>query len=148
METQDYHTSFITTVSPQEAFNKILDVSSWWSKHADGKAKKIDDVFTVRFGPNGEKDMYKMQVIEATPGKRLVWKVIDSKQGWVQKTNEWTGTEIIWDIVSEAGGAKISMTQKGLNANLECFQTCQGGWNWLTSESLPKLLQENMGNPV
>ena len=148
MKNQDYHGSISTQIAPKEAFDKIARVSEWWSKHFEGESQKAGDVFTVRFGAKGEKDMYKIQVTEATPGKRIVWKVIDSKQDWVKKPTEWTGTEIIWDISPEKEGARITMTHNGLNADLECYEKCVGGWNYLTSESLPKLLQENVGKPA
>lgn len=148
MKNQDYQTSFTTTASAQEAFKKISNVSGWWSKHFEGESEKSGDVFTVRFGPQGEKDMYKIQVTEATPGKRIVWKVVDSKQDWVKNSSEWTGTEIMWDISAKNDGAKITMTHHGLGPALECFEKCTGGWNWLTGESLSKLLQENVGKPV
>lgn len=144
----DYHTSFTVSAPPEEAFKKILDPSAWWSKHFDGQCAKQGDVFTVRFGPNGEKDMYKLQVIEAISPKRIVWKVIDSKQDWVAETNEWTGSEIMWDIAPENSGSKITLTHHGLTEALECYKTCEGGWNWLIGESLRKLLEENMGKPV
>lgn len=148
MRDQDYQTSFNTKASAQEVFEKITDVSGWWSNHFDGESKVQGDVFTVRFGPNGEKDMFKLQVTEATPGKRIVWKVIDSKQDWVTNSSEWTGTEIMWNISPEKEGARIIMAHKGLVPQLECFKTCVGGWNYLTSESLSQLLQENVGKPV
>jgi len=148
MENQDYHTSFTTASSPEETFKKISNVSGWWSKHFEGKSEEPGDASTVRFGPNGEKDMYKIQVTEATPGKKIGWKVVDSKQDWVKNSSEWTSTEIIWDISSEKDGARITMTHKGLDPPLECFEECTGGWNYLTSESLLQLLQENVGKPV
>jgi hypothetical protein len=148
MESQDYNKSFSTKVTSKEAFEKITRVADWWAKHFEGKSQKSGDVFTVRFGPNGEKDMYKIRVTEATQGKRIVWKVIDSKQDWVKRPTEWTGTEIVWDISAEKDGTKIMMTHKGLNQQLECYEKCVGGWNYLTSESLPKLLQENVGKPT
>ena len=61
MKNQDYHTSFTTGTSAKEAFKKISNVSAWWSKYFDGESEKPGDVFTVRFGAKGEKDMYKMQ---------------------------------------------------------------------------------------
>jgi len=148
MKNQDYYTDFITASSPKEAYKKISDVSGWWAKHFEGKSEKPGDVFTVRFGPNGEKDMYKLQVIEATTAKKIVWKVIDSKQDWVKNSSEWTGTEIVWDITPEKEGTKITMTHKGLNLTLECYKTCVGGWTYLMAKSLSELLQENVGKPA
>jgi hypothetical protein len=92
--------------------------------------------------------MFKIEVIEAIPEKRIVWNVIDSKQDWVKNPTEWTGTEIIWDLSPEKEGARIAMTHKGLIPEMECYETCVGGWNYLTSESLAELLQENVGKPV
>ncbi|HQU08046.1 MAG: hypothetical protein B7X04_03285 [Parcubacteria group bacterium 21-54-25] len=97
---------------------------------------------------NEKYNMYKIKVAEAAPRERIVWEVVDSKQDWVKNSSEWTGTEIIWDISLEKKGARITMTHKGLDPELECYKTCVGGWDYLISESLLKLLQENMGEPA
>jgi len=147
MENKDYHTSFISSASSAEVFEKIGNISGWWAKHFEGKSHNPGDVFTVHFGENGEKDMFKIQVVAVTP-ERIVWKVLESKQEWVKNISEWTGTEIVWDVIAENEGARITLTHKGLNAGLECYQICTGAWNYLATESLFNLLQENVGKPA
>ena len=50
MKKQDYTTSINVPVSATTAYNRINDVAAWWSNDMDGSSKKLNDVFTVRFG--------------------------------------------------------------------------------------------------
>ncbi len=86
-EKQDYRTEISANVTSQEAFDKISRVPEWWGKNFEGKSKKVNDVFTVRFAIG---DVYKMRVAEIDPNKRIVWEVVDAFQGWVKKRlNGW-----------------------------------------------------------
>jgi hypothetical protein len=49
VKAQDYHNIIITQIAPKETFNKISEVSNWWSKKFEGSSSKLDDIFTVRF---------------------------------------------------------------------------------------------------
>jgi len=146
MKTQGYHSSISVKSSPRETFDGISNVAGWWSKNFEGKSSKVNDVFTVRF-PSG--DMYKIRIGEIDPNKRIVWEVIDAYQGWVKNTSEWAGTKIVWEIKKENNdGVSLDMTHIGLVPEIECYDRCNKGWNWLMQESLAKYLTEGKGLPV
>ena len=145
MKEQAYHSSFTANSSPREAFEKISRVSEWWSKNFEGKSQKQNDVFTVRFS-NG--DMYTAKVSETLPDTKIIWEVIDAYQGWVKEPTEWVGTKIIWEVIPQKEGVEVEMTHIGLVPELECFNQCTKGWNYLTLESLSKFLNEGKGHPV
>ena len=145
MNNQDYHSSIVVHNTPEEVFGKISCVAEWWAKNFEGKSQEADDVFTVRFR-NG--DMYKTRIAEVVPGSKIVWEFIDTYQRWVKNSAEWVGTKIIWEISPHKDGAEVKMTHQGLVAELECFDQCTKAWNYLTQESLFKLLDEGKGLPV
>ena len=145
MKQQDYYSSIAVPVTPTEAFDKISRVSEWWAKSFEGKSQQVSDVFTVRFESG---DMYKIRIAEMNPDKRIVWDVIESFQGWVKNTSEWAGTRIVWEIKQEKNRVSIDMTHIGLVPEIECFNSCTRGWNFLIQESLLKYLIEGKGLPV
>lgn len=130
---QDYHTAIVANVTPQEAFDKICRVSEWWATNFEGKSQKLNDIFTVRFG-NG--DMYKLEIVEIAPNKKVVWQVIDSNQTWHPDNTEWTGTKIVWEISSQKDAIQIDMTHLGLVPKFECYDMCRQGWDFLMHQSL------------
>ena len=145
-EKQDYRAEISAkNISPQEAFDKISRVQEWWAKNFEGESRKVNDVFTVRFASG---DMYKIRIAEIDSNNRIVWQVIDSFQGWVKNTSEWKGTKIVWEINERKDGTSIDMIHIGLVPEIECFNRCKMGWDYLTHESLSKFLTEGKGLPA
>jgi hypothetical protein len=134
----------IVKTTPEETFDKINNVSEWWGKNFEGRSRKVDDVFTVRFKSG---DIYKIRIAVLDQNNRIVWEVIDASQTWVRNPCEWKGTRIVWEIKQEKGGVTIDMTHIGLVPELECFDRCTKGWNFLNQESLFKYLTEGKGLP-
>jgi len=145
MEKQSYHSSIMIHSAPKEIFEKISRVSEWWAKDFEGQSQKRNDVFTVKFSSG---DMYKMKVSEIEPDTAITWEVIDAYQGWVKNSTEWVGTKIVWEVVPQKDTVEVKMTHVGLVPELECFDRCTKGWNFLTHESLLKLLDGSQGHPV
>jgi hypothetical protein len=92
--------------------------------------------------------MYKLQIAEVVPNERMVWGVIDARQVWVKDPTEWVGTRIVWEISSQARGTQIDMTHIGLVPEIECYEKCTLGWDYLIKSSLSKFLTDNTGLPV
>jgi hypothetical protein len=141
----DYHGSIVAKITPKEALDKISRVSEWWATNFEGSSQKPNDIFTVRFKSG---DMYKVKVSELIPENKIAWQVIDSHQGWVKNQNEWTDTKILWEVSTQKDGTRIDMTHVGLVPNIECFDKCTLGWDYLLNKSLFRFLTENKGLPV
>src|SRR5262249_21490821 len=124
MKTQDYHNRITTKTSPKETFNKISQVSNWWSKNIEGSFSKVGDVFTSHFKSG---DWYKIKIDEMIPDKKIVWNVIGSDQTWHEDREEWTGTKIVWEISPVNPGSEVSMTHIGLIPEAECYDQCKKG---------------------
>jgi hypothetical protein len=141
MNTQDYHKSITTTVSAEEAFQKISSVSKWWTANFKGSAENLNDVFTLRFGEN----KFTLQVVEVVPNQKLVLLVTDCHMPWLTDTTEWKNTHIVFEISEGNNQTRIDMTHVGLVPGVECYNVCEVGWNQYVGESIPELLTTGMG---
>jgi hypothetical protein len=140
---QDYQCTVSAKVSAEEAYCKIARVNDWWNQRSTGKTQQVGDTFKVDFGPT----WVEFEVIEAIPDKRMVWRVTDCHLHWLKDRTEWKGTSVIWDLATRDGTTTVTMTHAGLTPAVECFDTCQAGWNFHVGESLLKLLIDGRGLP-
>ncbi|HEX4206978.1 MAG TPA: SRPBCC domain-containing protein [Ktedonobacteraceae bacterium] len=125
MNTQDYHKSITTTVSAEEAFQKISSPSIWWTANIKGSAKNLNDVFTMFT----ERDTVTLQVVEVVPNKKLVWLVTDCQMLWLKDPTEWKNTQMVFEISEGSQQTSIDMTHVGLVPEVECYHVCEPGWN-------------------
>lgn len=126
MNTQDYHKSFTTTVSAEEAFTRISSVTSWWTVNIKGSAKNLNDVFTMWAG---DSTTVTLQVVEVVPNKKWVWLVTDCQMLWLKDITEWKNTHIVFEILEGEHQTRIDMTHVGLAPRVECYNVCEDGWN-------------------
>jgi hypothetical protein len=146
MSSQDYHASVTATILSKETFNKISQVSKWWSAAFEGSSSNVGDVFTVRFKKSG--DWYTIRIDAMIPNQKIEWSVVDAEQTWHENRKEWVGTRIVWEIVPEKNGSKVTMAHLGLVPEFECYEKCKIGWDYLLKESLYKYLTVGTGTPV
>ena|SRR5664279_3238039 len=143
MKKQDYNVSITVNAPAQKAFEQINNVSDWWSKIFEGHSQKVNDVFTVHFGET----FITIKIIEALPGKKIHWQVIDCYKHWLKDKKEWKGTEMTWEISAEKNRTQINFTHLGLVPGMECYNGCEKAWDFYVKESLFKLLTEGKGVP-
>jgi uncharacterized protein YndB with AHSA1/START domain len=133
--------SFSMTVeqSPAEVFAAINDVRAWWTGDVEGRTTDLGDEFTYRY-----KDMHysKQKVTESIPGKRVVWRVIDSKLAFVENKTEWNGTEVTFDIAKNGDKTELRFTHAGLVPDLQCYEDCSRAWRSLVTGNLRTLIAE------
>ena len=120
-----YSTRFTVQQSPGEVYAAILAVSSWWTGEIEGSAADVGSEFSYR---HGSQHYSRQRVVALEPGNRVVWRVVDSHLSFISEPNEWTGSEIIFDIASVADGAELTFTHVGLMPDVECFGACSVAW--------------------
>ncbi len=145
MTNQNYHNSITVNMPSSDVFNKIGRVPEWWGTNFEGQSHNIGDVFTVCFRSG---DVYTIKIMEVVPDTKIVWQVIDSIRPSLKDPNEWTGTQIAWEISSQGDATRVDMTHMGLVPEIECYEACSVGWNFLIQKSLLNLITEDKGNPI
>ena len=143
MTEQDYTLSISAPVSASDAYDKIARVSEWWARDFNGSARNVGDVFTVRFGET----FVDFKIKEAVPGSKVVWHVTNSFLPWLKDKTEWNGTNVVFDISAGLSGTTVTTTHKGLTPEVECFETCEQGWNHHVGQSLKQYLTVGHGMP-
>ena len=137
MELNSYTTTIVVNQSANEVYNAINNVRAWWHGEVVGTANALNDEFGYRM-----KDIhYSLQkVIELVPNKKIVWLVTDSQLNFTNNKTEWTGTEIVFEIMEEGNKTKVCFTHVGLVPKFECYGGCSNGWKMLIEQSLYSLI--------
>jgi hypothetical protein len=145
MNNQNFTVSFLVDQTPQEAFQAINNVYGWWTENVVGSSAKLNDEFEVYFG---DVHYSKQKLIEVVPGKRVVWRVTDSKLNFIKDKTEWTNTEISFDVSKKGDKTEIRFTHIGLAPDVECYDACSSAWNDYITNSLRKLITTGKGKPT
>jgi hypothetical protein len=142
--TQDYSTTISVDESPEQVFGAIKNVRGWWSGEIEGDTERLGGIFTYRY-----KDVHRstQQITEFVPGKRVVWRVTDSRLQFVQHKGEWTGTQIVFDISENDGKTHLRFTHAGLVPQGECYGSCSNAWSMLINGNLRRLITTGRAQP-
>jgi hypothetical protein len=133
MSEQDLSMTFVVECTPNEAFTAINDVSSWWSGQVTGDAERVGDEFTYRYG---DAHHSVQRVTELVPGERVAWHVTEANLPAVEPTDEWVGTDIVFELAPVEGGTEVRFTHVGLTPSCDCYERCTGGWELLVGGNL------------
>jgi Activator of Hsp90 ATPase homolog 1-like protein len=159
MSQTDYLTATMSVAqTPDEVFAAITNVRGWWSENIIGDTADLHDefVFTDDSKYPGETARSKQgirfcrfRLTEAVPGSRVVWHVVDADLTFVDDRDEWTDTDVIFDITETSEGTTLRLTHVGLTAEeSECFEACSRGWTFYITKSLPQLIATGTGEPI
>jgi hypothetical protein len=122
MKSQNFTTTIVVDQSPEEAFKAINNARGWWSGEIRGDTDKIGAEFDYRY-----KDVHfsKQKIKELVPGKRVVWHVLESRLGF-PKENEWSGTDIVFDISQRQVRRKYVLRTSAWFLHFNAMATAQG----------------------
>jgi uncharacterized protein YndB with AHSA1/START domain len=139
-----FSTAFAVPQSPDEVFAAITNVRGWWSGEIEGSTDALGAEFTYRYQ---EVHRSKQRITEFVPGRRIVWHVVDGYLGFVADKEEWTGTDITFDISPSNDGTEVRFTHVGLVPEGECFESCSSAWGFYLNNSLRDLITTGKGEP-
>jgi hypothetical protein len=144
MSSQSFSTAFLVDQSPEEAFAAMNNVRNWWSGQIDGPTDELDAEFTYRY-----QDVHysKQRITEFVPNKRVVWRVLDAYLNFTEDPNEWTGTEITFEVTPQGGQTEVRFSHLGLAPAFECYDTCSSAWSFYINNSLRRLITTGQGEP-
>ncbi|HET6996651.1 MAG TPA: SRPBCC domain-containing protein, partial [Chitinophagaceae bacterium] len=137
--------SIIVPSSPGKLFDSLTKkINEWWSEDFEGNAGNFDEVFTVRFGETFKR----FKIEDIVPDRKITWYCLDAyiNSSKLANKSEWRGTRVIWEISQEDDNTVLSFTHRGLTPALECYETCESGWNEFL-ESLRKYMTTGKGVP-
>jgi uncharacterized protein YndB with AHSA1/START domain len=144
MREQNYTTSFTVDQSPEEVFDAVKNVRGWWMGDIAGDTTKLGDEFEYR---SGDVHRSTQKITEFEPGRKVVWHVTDSQLNFIQDKNEWTGTNIVFDITQKNGRTELRFTHVGLAPVIECYDSCSDAWSYYINQSLFTLITQGKGEP-
>jgi hypothetical protein len=140
--------SFTATImvnkSEVEVFEAIKNFRGWWSEEIEGRTDKVNETFFYHY-----KDIHlcKIKLIEAVPGKRLVYQVTENDFNFIEDKSEWVNTKLIFDIETRGNKTQITFTHEGLVPEYECYEVCNDAWSGYINNSLKNFIQTGKGNP-
>ena len=144
MKTESYTISYTVDQSPQEVFDAINNVRGWWSGELAGPTDHLGAEFTYWY-----QDLHRttQKITELVPGKKVVWRILDSYINFVKDKAEWNGTDVAFEIAKKAAKTELRFTHAGLTPAIECYGKCAGAWGFYINESLRRLITTGKGEP-
>ena len=144
MTDESFTVAFTVDQSPDDVFAAINNVRGWWTGEIDGDTDRIGDEFTYRY-----EDIHRstQKITELVPGKRVVWHVTDAYLNFVKDTDEWVGTDIVFDITGQGDQTELRFTHVGLVPDVECYDQCTPAWGLYITGSLRDLIATGHGQP-
>ena len=139
MKSKNYTITIAVDQSPDQVFAAINDVRGWWSGEITGVTDRLGAEFTYAY-KTFHRSTHK--ITELTPGKRVVWHTTNASINFVKDKNEWTGTDIVFDITRKGAKTELRFTHIGLVPAIECYGGCSGAWQSLITEGLHKLISQ------
>lgn len=145
MQNTDFTTSFTVDQNAKAVFDAISNVRGWWSENIEGDTNRHNSEFIYHY-----QDVHrsKMKITAFTPNQHIAWHVEDNYFNFNKGDDEWTGTDIIFDIKEKDGKTTLNFTHKGLIPTFECFQLCQDAWTHYIQGSLKDLITTGKGSPT
>lgn len=144
MKNQNFTTTIAVEQSPDEVFKAITNVRGWWSGEIEGDSGSLGAEFTYRY-----KDVHRsrQKVTEFAPGRKVVWRVLESDLTFAKDRSEWNGTDIVFDISQKDGRTEVRFTHEGLVPGFECYGNCSNAWGTLISGNLRRLITTGRSQP-
>jgi hypothetical protein len=145
MKAKNFTTTISVEQTPKEAFNAINNPRGWWSQAIEGDTDKLGAEFEYHY-----QDIHrcKFKITEFIPGKKVVWHVLDNYFNFVKDKTEWTGTDVVFEIVRKGKQTEIRFTHVGLVPAYECYDVCANAWGSYITSSLRNLITKGKVSPI
>jgi uncharacterized protein YndB with AHSA1/START domain len=144
MQASGYTTTFLVDETPTEVFHAINHVPGWWPGQVSGDTDRLGAEFTYEV-PGAHRS--KQQITAFSPGKQIVWRVVEAELSFASNKTEWVGTEIVFEIAAKGGKTEVRFTHRGLVPAFDCYNGCSNAWNLLVNGNLRRLIATGETQP-
>jgi uncharacterized protein YndB with AHSA1/START domain len=110
-------------------------LSSWWTNDTHG-SNQVGGALQFRFDKGG----FGMTVLEADPDKRVLWRVVEGP-------DEWVDTTISWDLTRDGDYTIVLFKHQGWKEPVEFMHHCSTKWA-IFLMSLKSLVETGKGAPA
>lgn len=144
MTDNDLTVAFTVDRTPDEAFAAITNVRGWWSGEIEGRTDAQGEEFTYRY-----QDVHytKQRISVLVPGHKVVWQILDAYLNFTDDPREWTGTEMVFEVVPKNNQTEVRFSHVGLTPDFECYDQCSSAWAFYINGSLRPLITTGRGEP-
>lgn len=141
MSNKDFTYTFVSPLPTALIFETLLDVRKWWfgvyNETITGKSEQVNDVFT--FVAGGGVHNTTQQLTELVPGKKIAWLVTSANLSFLKQPDEWLDTKFYFELSGAGDKTRITFVHEGLQPEIECYDSCSGGWTQYLSRLEQKL---------
>jgi uncharacterized protein YndB with AHSA1/START domain len=139
----NYMKSVLYNAPPEKVYEALTTkegLRGWWTQECLVDGGHLD----FRFG----KSHVVMDVEEATPGRKVVWRCVAHHYDGVDPADEWIDTRVVFCLEPDSsGGTRIHFSHEGLVPALACWEACNRGWDRNLLESLKHYVETGRGEP-
>lgn len=137
----DDYTATIRTPASVEAAQKAIfdEMHIWWSTRVEKTASRA----TIHFGNSHVSFDFAMRDGTHVWTCREANMIIED----VDDATEWQGTSLIWQILPDDDGSRITLSHLGLTPSLDCHDVCTRGWQHFFENSLLAHLSGETATP-
>ena len=125
--------------APEKVFNALTrqeELAQWWTNHVTA-VPKVGSI--AEFSFNNGAVVFRMEIAELNPGKRVHWIVRHGPP-------HWEGTDVTWDLSPVGGGTKLLFGHHGFAVGNAAYEETPGGWQYFLG-SLKSYLETGKGTP-
>lgn len=142
--TKEFTVGIQADQDPEQAFEAILNLRGWWSQEIDGPTDQINQACLYHY-----RDIHscKLKLVEAIPGKKIEWEVLQNHFNFIKDQREWVGSRLSFSLEEKEGKTKVQFTHIGLSPELECHDLCADAWTTYITKSLLAYINTGKGNP-
>ena len=150
MKPDSYTRTFIVPCDPQVVFKAVTeDFDRWWSA-SSAPLSSVGDESTVTFEPSPA--FWRFRVLKLVPDRLVELECVQANHVQEEAPDnireEWLGTRLVWELEPHDLGTKVIFHHHGLVPELNCYETCEAGWDYFLLGSLSRYLNSGVGHPV
>jgi uncharacterized protein YndB with AHSA1/START domain len=129
--------------SVYDALSTPAGLRGWWGTDAQ-VATEVGGHTRFNWSPTSFIVFRVEQLVRPTT---IEWSCVEQQDENLPHPDEWVGTTLSFDLTDDAGATRLAFVHRGLIRDLDCFETCESGWDHFLRHSLRRLVETGRGIP-